>query len=146
VRGGAIVPLIWGGLLTLVLVMNFIWTDDPIQTYQFATAIGMVLALVVLLVSLSRGEALHRGEPELDRRPRAIPQTSFAAAGAGLAFGMFVFGFTFGSYGSFELGTGFLKAPTVMGFALLLLAIGRLVVEKRAERRAVEQLRERRPS
>lgn len=132
-RGGAWVPLVWAGLLVILGTINAVWTDvDLIQSGTFLAAIGDVLALAVLLGARSP-QALRRGAPENERDPVALPSMSLASMIAGLAFGVFVFGFAFGTF------------PIAFGGGLLLLAIGRLAVEVRAQRRALARVKRDRP-
>jgi hypothetical protein len=129
-RGGALAPLAWALLLCALGVTNAIWTTgNLIQGGEFAAAVGSIVALAVLLAALSR-DALRRGEPETDGRPEAVPSASLAAAVAGCAFGCFAFGFAFGRF------------PVYFGGGLLAAALGRLVVEVRAQRRAHARLLE----
>jgi hypothetical protein len=129
VRGGVWIPLIWAGLLVILGTINAVWTDvDLIQSGTFLAAIGDVLALAVLLGALSP-EALRRGPPVTGGDPEALPSMSLASMIAGLSFGVFVFGFAFG------------KFPIFFGGGLLLLAIGRLVIEVRAQRRALARMK-----
>lgn len=127
-RGGALVPLVWAGLLLLLAAINAIWTQgDLIQSATFLAAIGSVLALAILLIGLSP-QARRTGAPEASTSPEAVPSTSLASMIAGLALGMFAFGFAFGQF------------PIFFGAGLLIVSLGRLIVELRAQRRAVGRL------
>jgi cation transport ATPase len=130
-RGGALAPLIWALLLAALAITNAIWTaGNVIQGGTFAAAVGSIVALAVLLIVLSP-EARHKGAPELRTRAAALPSGSFAAMLAGLALGCFAFGFAFGRF------------PIFFGAGLLVVALGRLSLELRAQRRAVRSLHRR---
>lgn len=127
-RGGAIVPLVWAGLLVLLAATNAIWTKgDLIQSATFLAALGSVLALALLLISVS-SQARRTGAPQAHTTVEAVPSTSLASMVAGLAFGMFVFGFAFGQF------------PILFGAGLLIVSLGRLTVELRAQRRTVARV------
>ena len=131
-RGGALVPLIWAGLLSVLAVINAIWTTGNImQGGTFAAAVGSIVSLAVLLIALSP-EARHKGPPGLHAEPTPLPSASLASMIAGVALGCFVFGFAFGRF------------PMYFGAGLLIVALGRLFLEVRAERRAVRRLTEQR--
>ena len=126
-RGGAFVPLIWGGILVVLGAINAIWTGGSVmQGGTFLAAIGSVLALGLLLIALSP-EARHRGARQPRTDLETVPSASLAAMIAGLAFGCFLFGFAFGHF------------PIYFGACLLIAALGRLALEVRAERRAGRQ-------
>jgi hypothetical protein len=133
-RGGALAPLTWAGLLVVLGIINAIWTSgDTIQSGTFAAAIGSIVALAVLLSALSPA-ARRKGPPKPQPRLEVVPSASFASVVAALALGCFVFGFAFGRF------------PVYFGAGLLLAALGRIVVELRAQRRAQRRwLEEHRP-
>jgi hypothetical protein len=125
-RGGAIPLLAWGAILAILGAINWIWTGDAIQVGTFAFAVLAVWTGAAVAVGLAGRTALRRGGPEPDPRPRTVPEASLGAVLAALAVASILFGFVFGTF------------PIYFGAALLALSIGRLVVERRAERRTRE--------
>ena len=129
-RGGAWPPLLWALLLVALGAINAIWTQgNVIQGGTFLAAIGFILALALLVAALSP-DARRRGAPGPEREPIAVPSASLAAMLAGLAAGAFAFGFAFGHF------------PIYFGVGLFIAAIGRLVIELRAQRRALRHARD----
>lgn len=122
-RAGAIPLLAWGTLLLVLLVGNWVWTGDSVQVGLFAMATGLIYAGAVLLVALDRG-ALRRGPPPLEDEPELVPEASLAAVLVGLAIACVGFGLVW---------AGFL---VYFGAGVLVLSLGRLVLEVRAEREA----------
>lgn len=130
-RGGAIPLLAWGTLLVALLVGNWVWTDDAIQVGTFALAAGLIYAGAALLVAMDR-EALRKGPPVPTGEPEAIPVASLAAVVAGLAIACIGFGLVW---------AGFL---IYFGAGVLVLSLGRLLIEVRAEHQEREALEEQR--
>jgi hypothetical protein len=130
VRGGAIPLLAWGTLLAVLGAINWIWTGDTIQLGTFAFAILVVIGSAAILVLLSR-QAIRRGAPEPSDEPEAVPDVSVGAVVAGLSLGSFAFGFVFGRFFVY------------FGLGMLALALGRLAIEVRAQRRSERLARER---
>jgi hypothetical protein len=127
-RGGAIPPLAWGTLLLVLLAINWIWTGDAIQVGSFGFA-ALVVYGAALGLWLGRREALRRGppppEPELDPEPEA----SVAAVVIGLSIACVLFGVVWSNF------------LVLFGAGTLLLSLGRLVIELRAERATRRQAR-----
>jgi hypothetical protein len=73
---------------------------------------------------LSRREAIRRGPPEPRPMLDSVPQASLAAAGIGVSLGCILFGIAWARF------------LVDFGFGLLVLSLGRLVLEIRAERRS----------
>lgn len=130
-RGGAIPLMAWGTLLVVLLVGNWVWTGDAIQVGTFALAAGLIYAGAALLVALDR-QALHKGPPAPTDEPEAIPTASLAAVAAGLAIACIGFGLVW---------AGFL---IYFGAGVLVLSLGRLALEVRAEHQTREALEEQR--
>jgi hypothetical protein len=128
VRGGAIPLLAWGTLLVVLLVGNWIWTGDAVQVGSFALAAGVVYALAVLLVVSSR-QALKTGPPPPDDELEVVPEASLAAVLVGVSIACIGFGLVW---------AGFL---IYFGAGVLALALGRLVLELRAELAARDALK-----
>jgi hypothetical protein len=120
-RGGAIPLIAWGTLLILLLALNWIWTGDAIQVGSFGFAVLVVYGVAVVLWLLSR-EALRRGPPEARRRPETLPEASASSIGIGLSISSILFGLVWA------------KFLVYFGAGLLLLSLGRLVLELRAEK------------
>lgn len=124
-RGGAIAPLVWSGLLIVMMVINIIWTaGNLIQASTFAFAILMVWLLGLALLRLSPREALRKGEPQLRTEPEALPSASAAAAMAGVGLGAFSFGWVFGGFWIY------------FGAGIVVICLGRLILERRAQHAA----------
>lgn len=121
-KGGAIPLLAWGGLLVVLLAINWIWTGNAIQVGSLGFAVVVVLGSVGSL-ALKNREALRRGAPDPQIEPEAVPQGSLGAALAGFSVATFMFGFVFGTFLIF------------FGAGLFVASLGRLVVELRAQRR-----------
>lgn len=127
-RGGAIPIFIWGVLLAIMAVINAIWTTgNVIQGCVFAFGVLSVWGLAMVLIWLAP-EARRKGPPELRRRPILMPSASAGAAGAAIAFSAFTFGWAFGGFWIF------------FGAGILLAALGRLLLEHRAARRAFRRV------
>jgi hypothetical protein len=129
VRGGAIPLLAWGALLVVLGAINWIWTGAAIQVATFAFAVLVVVAGGGVLVLLSR-QALRPGPPEPRSDPEAVPDVSMAAVVAGLSVGSFAFGFVFGTFFVY------------FGAGMLVLSLGRLAIEVRAQRRSERAAKE----
>jgi hypothetical protein len=129
-RGGALAPFAWALLLVLLGAINWIWTGDAIQVGTFGFAALAILGLAAGLVRAAP-EARRRGAPEPRLEPEPIPQMSLAAVIAGLALASIVLGLAFGHFAIY------------FGVGLLLVALGRLSVELRAQRRTHERWRSR---
>lgn len=127
-RGGAIPLLAWGTLLVVLLVGNWIWTGDAVQVGSFALAAGVVYALAVLLVVSSR-QALKTGPPPPEDELEVVPETSLAAVLVGVSIACIGFGLVW---------AGFL---IYFGAGVLVLSLGRLVLELRAELAARDALK-----
>jgi multisubunit Na+/H+ antiporter MnhC subunit len=130
VRGGAIPLLAWGTLLLVLYIGNWVWDGTGVNPAVTGLAVLLIYAGAVALTIRAGRRAGQTGPPEPERRPRAEPQASTGAALAALALASIVFGFTFGSF------------ITYFGAGLLLIALGRLVVERRAQRRSIERAEE----
>jgi archaellum biogenesis protein FlaJ (TadC family) len=102
-RGGAVPVIVWFCLNAVLFVVHLIMTGhaqaDGLGAWLTAAfALGLLVVWVVVMVSESR-QALHRGEPELDSDPEAVPAASLGAiliafavvaCGFGLVFGTFL--------------------------------------------------------
>lgn len=132
-RGGAIPLLAWGTLLLVLYVGNWIWQGGRI------VQVGVTLwAILVIyggagLLWLARRDTLRRGPPELERDPEALPRVSLAAVVAGLSVGAIAFGMAWARF------------IVDFGVAMLVLSLGRLAIELRAERRSRRRVVEESP-
>jgi cation transport ATPase len=126
---------VWSVLLIILMVINIIWTaGNEIQAATFGFSILMVWLVGLAVLRLAPQEALRRGEPELRAQPEAMPSASAAAAMAGVGLGAFSFGWVFGGFWIY------------FGAAVLVICLGRLILEHRAQRAAyLAYLRERDP-
>lgn len=131
-RGGAIPLLAWATLLVVLLVINWIWTGDAIQAGTFAFA-ALAIYCGALLLWLTRREAIRRGPPEPEAKAEPVPESSVAAVLIGLAIGCILFGIAWATF------------LVWFGAGVLVLSLGRMALELRAERvsrrRAEERLR-----
>ena len=123
-RGGALPMVGWAVLLALLGTLNAIWTGDVIQIATFAAAVLAVVTTASVLGLLSP-QALRRGEPTARTDPQAVTQSSAAAVVMALGLGMLTFGLAFGHF------------PIYFGAGLIVTGVGRLLIEVRAQRRAV---------
>ena len=122
-RGGAIPVLAWGTILLVLAVGNWVWDAKPVNAGAASAAVAIVYVFGVALWA-SRREAIRRGPPEARPVLDSVPQASVAAAGIGVSLGCILFGIAWARF-LVDFGTG-----------LLVLSIGRLVLELRAERRS----------
>jgi hypothetical protein len=128
-RGGALPLLAWFGILSVLLAGAWVWTGDAIEVGELGLAVGLVALSAALLIGRGR-EAARRGAPaapgadELD----ADPDDSFGAVGVGIALASIVFGLAFGRF------------LIYFGIGLLALALGRIAVELRSQRRSRRML------
>jgi hypothetical protein len=122
-RGGAIPILAWGTILLVLAIGNWVWNARPVAGAAASAAVAIVYVFGVLLW-VSRREALRRGAPEPSPDVDSVPQASLAAAGIGVSLGCILFGIAWA------------KFLVDFGVGLLVLSVGRLVLEMRAERRS----------
>jgi hypothetical protein len=122
-RGGAIPILAWGTILLVLAIGNWIWNGKPVGSGAASAAVLIVYAFGVV-VWLLRREAIRRGPPEPRPDLDSVPQASLAAAGVGASLGCILFGIAWARFLVF------------FGIGVLVLSIGRLVLEMRAERRS----------
>jgi hypothetical protein len=132
VRGGAIPLIAWGTLLLVLFIINWIWDAKPVNAATAAFAAVVIYAFAFLLW-LARHEAIRRGPPEPSAEPQALPQMSLGAVLVGLSLGAILFGFVWAQFLVF------------FGIGLLLLSLGRVWLEVRAERATRAQVEERTP-
>ncbi len=127
-RGGAIPVLAWGLILAVMMALNWVWTGDAIQIGTFAFAVLVVLTAGLIAVLISR-QAIRPGPPEPPPPGglEPVPDLSVGAAVVGLAIAAIVFGLAFGHF------------LIYCGAGLLVLGLGRLLVERRAQRRSLER-------
>ncbi len=126
--GGAIPILAWGALLTVLFIGNTIWNHRLVDSLASGFAALVIFLFGVALIALAGRRAVRPGEPEAPAAPEAIATTSVGAAIAGLALAILMFGFVFGSF------------LIYFGGGLLVLALARVAVERRAERASLAAL------
>jgi hypothetical protein len=122
-RGGAIPVLAWGTILLVLAIGNWVWNARLVGGAAASAAVAIVYLFGVVLWT-SRREAIRRGPPEARPALDSVPQASLAAAGVGVSLGCILFGIAWA------------KFLVDFGIGLLVLSIGRLVLEMRAERRS----------
>ncbi|MGO9497137.1 MAG: hypothetical protein ACLQA5_10615 [Solirubrobacteraceae bacterium] len=121
-RGGAIPIFAWGTILLVLAVGNWVWNDRWANSGAASAAVLIIYLFGVAVWLARRKEALRRGPPEPSSEPESVPQASLAAAGIGVSAGCALFGL---AWARFLLD---------LGIALFILALGRLILEVRAER------------
>lgn len=122
-RGGAIPILAWGTILLVLAIGNWVWNGKPIGGAAASAAVAIIYLFGVFLW-VSRREAIRRGPPDARPELDSVPQASLAAAGIGVSLGCILFGIAWA------------KFLVDFGIGLLVLSLGRLVLEMRAERRS----------
>lgn len=120
-RGGAIPVLAWATLLLVLFIANWIWDDKPVNAATAAFA-AVVIYIWGVVLWLRRREAIRRGPPEPASDTEAIPDASAAAMLIGLSVACILFGVVWAKFLVF------------FGAGMLLLSLGRLAQELRAER------------
>jgi hypothetical protein len=128
VRGGAIPMLAWGTLLLVLAIGNWVWDDKLVNGLAATFAVLAIYGTAVLLRVRGGTRAVRKGAPEPDVNPQALPQASSGAVISALGFASIVFGFTFGSF------------LIYFGGALLILGVGRLLQELRAQRESAAKV------
>jgi hypothetical protein len=122
-RGGAIPILAWGTILLVLAIGNWVWDAKPVNGAAASAAVAIIYVFGVALW-VSRRESIRRGPPEARPVLDSVPQASLAAAGIGVSLGCILFGIAWA------------KFLVDFGIGVLVLSIGRLVLEMRAERRS----------
>jgi hypothetical protein len=122
-RGGAIPVLVWGTILLVLAIGNWVWNGKFVGGAAASAAVLIVYVFGVALW-LARREAIRRGAPAARPVLESVPQASVAAAGIGVSLGCILFGIAWA------------KFLVYFGIGLLVVSIGRLVLELRAERRS----------
>jgi hypothetical protein len=131
-RGGSIPLIAWGTLLLVLFVGNWIWNARAVSAAAAAFAAFVVYAFAFALW-LARRESIRRGPPEPSAEAQALPQMSLGAVLVGLSVAAILFGFVWAQFLVF------------FGVALLILSLGRVWLELRAERASREHVEERQP-
>ncbi|MBV9196896.1 MAG: hypothetical protein JO168_22390 [Solirubrobacterales bacterium] len=120
-RGGAIAILAWATVLLVLFIGNWIWDAKPVNAATAAFAAVVTYATGVALW-LARREALRPGPPAPRSEPESVPQSSLAAVLIGLSVGTILFGLAWANF------------LVYFGAGILVLSLGRLVLELRSER------------
>lgn len=123
-RGGALPILTWALILSVSGTLNAIWTGDLIQIGTFAAAVFAELVLFVALI-VRNPVAIRRGEPARVLGAEAIPTASFGAAFTAIGCGTLLFGLAFGHF------------LVYLGAGMIVAGLGKLAVERHAQRRAI---------
>ena len=126
-RGGAIPLLAWGTILLVLAIGNWIWDAKPVNAETAAAAVVIVYGFGVA-IWLRRREAIRRGPPAPRNEEEVVPQASVAAMVMGLAAGCALFGLAWA------------KFLLYFGIAMFVLGVGRLIVERRAQRATRRQV------
>jgi formate hydrogenlyase subunit 3/multisubunit Na+/H+ antiporter MnhD subunit len=105
----------------VLMVINWIWTDDAIQVGTFGFA-ALVTYITGALFFASRREAIRRGPPPHRAVREGVPSASLSAALIGLSAACILFGVAWS------------KFLIYFGAGVLLLSAGRMALELRAER------------
>lgn len=128
-RGGAIPLLVWGVILAVSLALVSVWTGRGVTAAMAGFAVGVTFATALAFILLRPREALRRGSPEPSQEPRAIASASFGSVLLAIGACALAYGFAFGHF------------LIYFGAGLMVVAIGILVREKAAQRRALRQWR-----
>jgi hypothetical protein len=128
-RGGAIPLLAWGTLLLVLAIGNWVWDAKLVNGLAATFAVVVIYGTAVLLRVRGGRRALEKGEPEPDPDPQALPDGSSGAVISAIGFASIVFGFTFGSF------------LIYFGAGLLIIGLGRVAQEVRAERASAAEAR-----
>ena len=120
-RGGAIPILGWGTILLVLAIGNWVWNGKPVGSGAASAAVLIIYGFGVA-VWLARREAIRRGPPAPRNEVEAVPQASVAAMAMGLAAGCALFGLAWA------------KFLLYFGIAMFVLGLGRLILERRAQR------------
>ena len=120
-RGGAIPILTWGTILLVLALGNWVWDAKTVNGLA-ATGAVVIIYGFGLALWVARREAIRRGPPEASDEVEHVPQMSLAAVVMGLSVGCALFGLAWA------------KFLLYFGIAMFVLALGRLVVELRAQR------------
>ena len=120
-RGGAIPILVWGTLLLVLAIGNWIWDAKPVNAAAASAAVVIIYSFGVLLWRTSP-ESIRPGPPEPRAETETVPQASLAAVVAGFSVACILFGLAWA------------KFLVYFGAALLIVSLGRAVIEVRAER------------
>ncbi len=126
-RGGAIPILVWGTLLLVLAIGNWVWDAKPVNGAA-ATAAVLIIYGCGVAVWLARREAIRRGPPAPSSEPETVPQTSLAAMLIGLSAGCALFGLAWA------------KFLLYFGIAMFVVGVGRMAIEVRAERATRRQV------
>jgi hypothetical protein len=127
-RGGSIPVLAWGTLLLILMAINWVWSGRAIQVATFGFAVLAVYGFAVAFFVLHRG-SIRRGPPEPETEPVAIPELSLGSVAIGISIATILFGFVWAQF------------LVYFGAGLLVVSLGRLVVELRSERRSLTATR-----
>lgn len=128
-RGGAIPVLAWATLLLILFAGNWITDDRGVNPAVAGFAALVIYAIGVALI-LARREAIRRGAPPSSGDAEAEPDASVAAVIVGLSVGCILFGLVWARF------------LVYFGAAMLVLALGRMAVELRAERRTLARAKD----
>ncbi len=120
-RGGAIPVIAWGTLLLVLFIGNWIWDGKAVNAAEAAFA-SLIIYSAALGLWLARRESVRRGPPPPRTRIEASPSMSLGAVLAGIAVGSILFGLVWAQF------------LFIFGIGLLVVAVGRLVLEVRSER------------
>jgi uncharacterized iron-regulated membrane protein len=120
-RGGAIPIFAWGTILLVLAIGNWVWNGKPVGSGAASAAVLIIYGFGVI-VWLLRRDAIRRGPPAARSELEPVPQMSLAAVMLGLSAGCALFGLAWA------------KFLLYFGIAMFVLSLGRLTVERRAER------------
>jgi len=127
-RGGAIPILVWGVLLTILYIINWIWDGTRVNPLASGAAALSIFITGALIMLASGRRALRKGPPDPDPTPQSVPEASSGAPLAALGLASIAFGFTFGNF------------LIYFGAGLLAVALGRLGIELRGQRRTRDRV------
>ncbi len=120
-RGGAIPLLVWGTILAVLYIGHAIWDGQTVPTLETGFAVLVIYGGAAALF-LSRRDAIKTGPPPPSFDPEAEPAASAAAMLMGLSLGCILFGVVWARF------------LVYFGIAMLVVSLGRLALELRAQR------------
>ena len=127
-RGGARPIIVWLAILVVAGIVDAIWTGDLVQIAMVLVAVLVVGSLVTFLV-IAEPDSLRSGEPG-PRGPEPVIRRSFAAFFTAIGLALFVFGWDFGKFALYA------------GAGMMVLGLGRLIGEWRAQQKALRAQRQ----
>jgi hypothetical protein len=129
VRGGALPLLAWGALLLVLAIGDAVWDQKVVNAAEAFFAVLVMVAAAGAAYALGGRRTLRRGPPEPVNDPEPLPQGSLGAVLVAISVAMVLFGMAWARF------------LVLFGIFTLIVALGRVAGEVRAERRALRRVR-----